>query len=207
MLCHAHSPFAQPSVSYRFPATEGQRLDHPDSLSDELLIAAANGGDASAFSALYLRYRDWVVRLGRRFAGNDEDALDVLQETFTYVFRKFPGFHLTASMTTFLYPVVKNLSLVACRKRDKFEGNSDALAELPAPIIDPDNSRSELAAAMANLAETHREVVLMRFVDEMSLDEIAVALAIPVGTVKSRLHHALATLRADPKARRYFDPN
>ena len=89
----------------------------PDSRSDRELVRALNAGDVSAFDALYYRYRDWVVRLAHRFTGNADDALDVLQETFSYVFRKFPGFRLTASMTTFLYPVVKNLSIAARRKR------------------------------------------------------------------------------------------
>ena len=65
-------------------------------------------------------------------------------------------------------------------------------------------SRAELAAALGALTAEHREVVLMRFVDDMSLDEIAGALAIPPGTVKSRLHRALETLRNDPRTREYF---
>src|SRR3954463_11935973 len=84
---------------------------------DQSLVDALNAGDSRAFDAIYFRYRDWVVRLATRFTGNADDALDVLQDTFAYVFRKFPGFRLTASMTTFLYPVVKNLSIAARRKR------------------------------------------------------------------------------------------
>src|SRR3954469_9659369 len=103
----------------------------PDPRSDAELVRALNAGEASAFDALYFRYRDWVVRLARRFTGNDDDALDVLQETFSYVFRKFPGFVLTASMTTFLYPVVKNLSIAARRKRTRM-ASTDAL-ETPEP--------------------------------------------------------------------------
>ncbi|UCC97066.1 MAG: hypothetical protein JSW66_14615, partial [Phycisphaerales bacterium] len=57
--------------------------------SDRQLIESANQGDPDAFGALYLRYRDWVYRLAWRFTGNREDALDVLQETFTYVLGKF----------------------------------------------------------------------------------------------------------------------
>src|SRR5687768_10064582 len=87
--------------------------------TDQELVRALNGGDARAFDALYHRYRDWVVRLAVRFTGHEDDALDVLQDTFSYVFRKFPGFRLTASMTTFLYPVVKNLSIAAKRKRTR----------------------------------------------------------------------------------------
>src|SRR5690349_7637345 len=140
-------------------------------LSDQQLVDAINAGDARAFDALYFRYRDWVVRLATRFTGNSDDALDVLQETFSYVFRKFPGFRLTASMTTFLYPVVKNLSIAARRKRTRM-ASSDAVPDSPEPaapaFIDPAHQRSELAAAMAVLPDAHREVLLMRFVDGMN---------------------------------------
>lgn len=177
-----------------------------DPRSDETLIAALNGGDSSAFDGLYYRYRDWVVRLAFRFTHSDTDALDVLQETFAYLFRKFPGFILTARMTTFLYPVVKNLSIAARRKSQRHV--SEELAADPPAVQhrqDPALGRIELSAALACLPKGQREVLLMRFVDEMSLIEIAEALQIPEGTVKSRMHNALATLRNDPKARDYFD--
>jgi RNA polymerase sigma-70 factor, ECF subfamily len=180
-------------------------LPHSDSRSDQKLISAANGGDEAAFVALYYRYRDWVVRLARRFTGNDDDALDVLQETFAYVFRKFPGFQLTAAMTTFLYPVVKNLSLAARRKRGRMVSDDELLSVMPGPQTPADDPRRELAAVIAALSPAHREVVLLRFVDGLSLDEVAQALSIPTGTAKSRLHNALATLRVDPRTRRYFD--
>jgi RNA polymerase sigma-70 factor (ECF subfamily) len=178
-----------------------------DERSDHSLVDAINAGDARAFDALYFRYRDWVVRLATRFTGNADDALDVLQETFAYVFRKFPGFRLTASMTTFLYPVVKNLSIAARRKRTRM-ASTDAI-DAPEPAAaeasaDPRQQRSELEAVLASLSETHREVLLMRFVDGMSLQEIAAALGIPEGTVKSRIHNAVATLRTDERAKRFF---
>ena len=61
-----------------------------------------------------------------------------------------------------------------------------------------------LYEVMAALPNDQREVVLMRFVDDMSLDEIAQTLSVPTGTVKSRLHRALETLRTDPHTREYF---
>jgi RNA polymerase sigma-70 factor (ECF subfamily) len=174
-----------------------------DPRSDQQLIAAVNAGDPAAFDALYYRSRDRVMRLAFRFTGNHADALDVLQETFAYLFRKFPGFVLTAQMTTFLYPVVRNLSLAARRKRRAVETIDP---EMPGfAVADPEQSRSELAAAMANLSTSHREVVLLRFVDDLSIDEIAAAVGIPAGTVKSRLHHAIAAMRVDPAVRRFFD--
>ena len=174
--------------------------------TDQELVRALNGGDARAFDALYHRYRDWVVRLAVRFTGHDDDALDVLQETFSYVFRKFPGFKLTASMTTFLYPVVKNLSIAAKRKRTRMTSTDATDGPDPAAPLahEPDGGRGELASVMAALPDGQREALLMRFVDGMSLQEIAEALRIPEGTVKSRIHNALTTLRQDERARRYF---
>jgi RNA polymerase sigma-70 factor (ECF subfamily) len=69
----------------------------------------------------------------------------------------------------------------------------------------PVNPRDELAAVLSLLPTAHREVLLMRFVDGMELGEIGLALNIPVGTVKSRLHNGLQTLREDSRTRRYFD--
>ncbi len=177
----------------------------PNEQTDEQLIEDANRGRAEAFEALYHRYRDYVHRLAWRFSGNSEDALDVLQDTFAYLLRKFPGFRLTVRMTTFLYPVVKHLAIARRRKRRPADLPSEAWSTLPAPpSVDTNNPRTELAAALQNLPEAQREIVLMRYADEMALAEIAVALNLPLGTVKSRLHHALTTLRTDDRARRYF---
>jgi len=170
---------------------------------DEELIERANRGDAKAFEELYRRYRDWVHRLAWRFTGDRQDALDVVQETFIYLLKKFPGFRLTASMTTFLYPAVKHLSLNVRRRRAAGPVDETVLNEVPASAPSQ-SSRAELAAAMTSLPHDQREVVLMRFVDDMSLEEIATGLQIPLGTVKSRLHNALRKLRDDPATREYF---
>jgi RNA polymerase sigma-70 factor (ECF subfamily) len=171
-------------------------------IPDEELLQRANGGDPDAFETLYRRYRDWVHRLAWRYTGNEQDALDVLQETFIYLLQKLPHLHLTASMTTFLYPVVKHLSLNLRRGR-RPETDEEILLAIPAPAAQSE-PRAELAAALAVLSEEQREAVLMRFLDDMSLDEIAVALDVPTGTIKSRLHRALETLRLDPRTRDYF---
>jgi len=173
--------------------------------SDHELIERANRGDSDAFEALYYRYRDRVYRLAWRFTGNQADALDVLQETFAYLLGKFPGFELTAAMTTFLYPVVRHTSIAVRRKNRRFASDDDVLDQLVAPALQQtEQSRSELAAVLTALPERQREVLLMRFVDGMNLQEIADALEIPLGTVKSRLHHALQTLRDDRRTRNYF---
>ena len=173
--------------------------------SDQELIELINQGDPDAFEALYRRYRDWVYRLAWRFTGNQQDALDVLQETFTYLLGKFPGFSLTASMTTFLYPVVKHISFTIRNKSRRFTSDEEILSELTAPALkNTQSSRSELAAVLTILPDEQREILLMRFVDDMTLEEMATALNIPLGTVKSRMHNALQRLRHDRRTQDYF---
>src|SRR5437867_1592089 len=184
-----------------FEASSGAHLSEPDPRSDLELICAVNAGHEAAFEALYFRYRDRVAALAFRFTRHHEDALDVTQEVFTYFLRKFPGFVLTSSLMTFFYPAVKNLSIAARRKRLRATGGNEKLDDLLAPPAA--SEPSELAGALRKLGEAHREVILMRFVDGLSLDEISQALDVPLGTVKSRLHTALQLLRDDPATRRY----
>ncbi len=174
--------------------------------SDLELVAAINGGDTAAFEVLYFRYRDWVTALACRICGDSDAALDVMQETFLYVLRKFPGFRLTANFKTFLYPAVRNLSIQMRRKSAKYQTAEVDLERLEgAPTEGSHANPSELSFVLAALPEEQREVLLLRFVDGLSLAEIAQAMSIPVGTVKSRLHHALNTLRQDPRTAEFFE--
>ncbi len=187
---------------------QAETKDHLDARTDLELIAAVNHGDAAAFEALYLRYRDWVVALAARFTGDSDLALDVLQETFLYFLKKFPGFRLTARLKTFLYPAVRNLSIAARRKTARLHSNQselNAVENTAAPVTTSPTEAGDLAFVLANLPETHREVLLLRFVDDLDLAEIATAMSIPPGTVKSRLHNALALLRNDPRTKEFFE--
>jgi RNA polymerase sigma-70 factor (ECF subfamily) len=180
-------------------------LSRSDPRSDEHLVDALNGGEVAAFDALYFRYRDWVARLAQRICGNENDALDVVQETFLYLHRKFPGFKLTARLTTFLYPVVKHLALAIRRKRGRMGEDLGALEMTAAPQSDSrEEGLDDLRVVVSAVPEIHREVLLMRYVHDMSLGEIANALSIPLGTVKSRIHNALKMLAEDERTKRFF---
>jgi RNA polymerase sigma-70 factor (ECF subfamily) len=181
---------------------------HDDPRNDQDLIAAANHGDPGAFEILYHRHRDWVISLAHRTTADHALALDVLQETFLYLARKFPGFRLTCQLRSFLYPAVRNLAIGARRKAERLQSDGTDLAALEAPAVVPtgDDARASLGAVVQELGDAHREVLLLRFVDGFSLDEIAAAVSIPLGTVKSRLHHALAALRRDPRTKTFFEP-
>ena len=178
-----------------------------DARSDLELVAAINAGDESAFEVLYFRYRDWVTSLAYRFTGDESAALDVLQETFLYVLKKVPGLHLTATFKTFIYPAVRNLSIAARDKAHRYQATEAQIAhvENTAATETRPGAQDDLASVLAALSEEHREVLLLRFVYGLDLVEVAEAINIPLGTVKSRLHNALALLRNSPKTRKFFE--
>lgn len=175
--------------------------------TDQELVDAGNRGDAGALAALYLRHREWAAAVALRFAGDRDEAMDVVQEAFAYLLGKFPGFVLRAKLTTVLYPAIKNTALAGKRKKRPDLAGEGALELYPAGLEAggaDEAGRRALAAAVGGLPGGQREVLIMRVVDEMAVAEIALALGIPEGTVKSRLHHALAALREDPGARAHF---
>ncbi len=163
--------------------------------SDAELVSAANRGDVAAFEALYERYRAWVAGLAHRFTRDDAAAQDITQEAFLWLLRKFPGFELRAKMKSVLYPVVRSMALTRARR--------PAEAELPDIAAKQDRVpdatlATRLAAALDSLAAGEREALILRFADDLSLQEISVALGVPLGTVKSRLHNGLRAMREHP---------
>ncbi len=172
--------------------------------SDESLIDAINKGDSEAFEKLYHRYRDWVYRLAWRFTGDENKAQDVLQETFVYVLSKVPNLHLTAKMTTFLYPAVKHISFRIAEKTIHIpleETDDEPACNIDMKVVD---GQSDIGAVLAALPAKQQEVILLRYVDDFSVEEIAESLGVPAGTVKSRLNSALKRLREEPRTKKYF---
>jgi len=159
------------------------------------LVDRANAGDRRALEELYDEHRDWVTALAYRFTGSADDALDVLQETYLYFFSKFPGFELRASLRGFLYPVVKHSSITVIRRRRQLVDLESRRSVEAAGEVGWHGGEGRFARLTARLPDGQREVVCLRFGLDLRLEEIAEALSIPVGTVKSRLHNALKSLR------------
>lgn len=174
-------------------------MDFNGSAEDEGFVRAANSGDKAGFDGIYLKYREWVYGLGWRFTGSRDDAQDVVQEVFIYLLGKFPGFELRANFKTFLYPVVKNIS-AKYRQRRGIPVDNEVL-DLFAAKGEARGDYEELARAVAGLGAEVREIIAMRYADEMSLEEIAQALGMPVNTCKSRLYRGLEQLRGSVKLR------
>jgi RNA polymerase sigma-70 factor (ECF subfamily) len=178
-----------------------------DPRSDQELVDACNAGDAEAFGAIYRRYRGWAIGVAYRFTGERESALDVAQEAFVYLLSRFPGFRLSGGgLAALLYVALRNGAYTRARRRRsaaRWDGGGAGTPVRGEGLLDEASGR--LREAVEALPEGQREVLLMRVVDGMSVREIARALSVPEGTVKSRLHHALAALRSDPRARGYFE--
>ena len=164
----------------------------PDPSSDALLLAAVARGDERAFEALYARYKDFVYRVALRHAARATDALDASQETFLYVCRGAGRIRLEGKLSTLLYAVARNHAIAAGRRRS--ETGLDAAAGT-AEVAAPPGEASEVLARVWRLPEAQREVVILRVVEGLSVEETALALGIAPGTVKSRLHAAVETLR------------
>jgi len=180
-------------------------------MDDVALVTSARGGDARAFSHLVSRYDRKIFRLARHITNSDEDAEDVLQETFLKAYEHLDGFQGNAKFYTWLVRIAVNESLMKLRKRksdrtvslDEPADNGDEpmVREIavwdgnPEQQYSSEELRSILDKAIANLKPTFRTVFLLRDVEDLSTEETAAALDISVPAVKSRLLRARLELR------------
>ena len=158
--------------------------------------AARTSGEA-AFRSLFDRYEPWCWRAARRLTGSDADAGDAVQEAFIALLRAFPAFELRGKLTTYLYAVIRNRAAAGARRRRPLTLPHDAAG----PSIFDDPATPDISAVLQEAVKTlppaQREVLFLRLVEQMTVNEVAAALDIPAGTVKSRLHAAVYTLRGN----------
>jgi len=174
---------------------------------DELSLRRAQRGDERAWRALIDCYQRPVHALiWRMLAGRARHRVpDLTQETFVRVLQALPGFEPagTASLSTWILTIATRLTLNELRRVPHESLEREPVGRERA---DGDAERQRLgaaiAAAMATLGDDQRAVVVLREYHELSYDEIAEALEIDVGTVKSRLSRAKAALRAQPQEMR-----
>lgn len=176
-----------------------------DKTPDDVLVTRLARGDEDAFDLIYARHERWVFGLARRLGRDDDCAADVMQETFGWLVARAPEIELRVPLRSLLYPVVKH-GVLSWKRRGRRDPGLEAPESLTDPQASPEREDlADLAEILRALDDDHREVVLLRFLEEMELRDIAAALGIPLGTVKSRLHHALGRVRAHPRARHYFE--
>ena len=164
--------------------------------SDEDLVAAAQRGDGAAMDQLLRRHYDRVHAVCRRIAGGSRDADDAAQEAMIRVVRNLHKFDGRAAFGTWVYRIATNTALDELRKRkrrpqfhvvDDDGGVPEPPDELSHRHIDDVADRITIEAALADLPEEFKAAVVMRDLGDLDYAEIAEALDIPVGTVKSRI--------------------
>jgi RNA polymerase sigma-70 factor (ECF subfamily) len=164
--------------------------------TDEDLIAAVAAGDEAALAVLYRRYeRPLHAFLARYTGGRDVD--DLVQETWLRVVRAAARFDAARRFSTWLFQIALNLARDWHRRPpgEPIDPERVALLAAPDPVA-PLQAGLDVSRLLAALPEAQRAVVILRHFHDLGEDEVATILAIPRGTVKSRLHHAMARLLA-----------
>jgi RNA polymerase sigma-70 factor (ECF subfamily) len=184
-----------------------------DSASDSELLAAHVAGHPDAFTEIVRRHRDRLWAVALKTTGDPEDAADALQDALISAYRRASQFRGDSQVTTWLHRIVVNASLDRLRKR-----STRPTVPLPVeeetgiPLPDPEDriGRRELqldiAAALAELPEDQREAVALVDIEGWSVDQAALMLGCPAGTVKSRCSRGRAKLAKRLSYMRNPDP-
>lgn len=173
--------------------------------SDEWLAARWAAGDRAASALLVSRYYQPLLNLFYRLTGSRSEAEDLVQETWVRALRSLQEPREVA-VRPWLYRIATNLWRDEARKHGRRRQRGLAAAPLPAdlPAPAPDDvsgaveqtqTRAWVRAAVLRLSLPHQQVLMLRYYQKLSYEEIAAVAAVPVGTVRSRLHHALIHLR------------
>ncbi len=180
-------------------------------LDDDMLVAKAQEGDRSAFNALVRKHEARAYKYAYRLTRNSDEAADVVAEAFVRVFNALKNFKGQSSFVTWLYRILTNCFLDT-KKRDRsklsisledayasteaeIEQHSEDKSGSPSDHAERNERERRMQRALGFLAEYQRAMIVMYHSEMMSYDEIAAALDLPVGTVKSRLNRARLSLR------------
>ncbi len=171
---------------------------------DRALVARANDGDRRALDTLLRTHYDRIYAVCRRITGSDADAADAAQEALIKIVRSLPGFDGRSAFSTWAYRIATNTSLDELRRRRRRPAVVDRVDDdgRDIELVDPDAGprveavadRMAIDAALAQVPETFRVPLVLRDVGDLDYAEIADALDVPVGTVKSRIARGRAAL-------------
>ena len=168
---------------------------------DAALLRSVAAGDAASLGRLYERYSGPLFGYLYRLAGDRMTAEEILQDTMLAVWRSAGAFEGRSKVSTWLFGVARRQAHNRLRGRTWPESVAD-LPDRPDGAAGPDElaiaavGGTPVAAAIDRLPDHHRDVLALVFVAGLPLADVAEVLAVPVGTVKSRLHHARAAVAA-----------
>jgi RNA polymerase sigma-70 factor (ECF subfamily) len=177
--------------------------------TDEQLVERALAGDSDAFGEVVRRWERKIYALAYGITGSVEDARDATQETFIAAYRNLPRFRGEAQVSSWLHRIAVNQCITRQRRarvraETRLEEEVEAGREqflstgheaLPSHSTESKQRAEAVRRAVASLPQELREIVLMKEFEELTFQEIADALQVPLSTVKSRLYTALKQLR------------
>ena len=178
--------------------------------SDTEIIEACQRGDASAFACLFEAHRDKVYSIALRFAADPAAALDIAQDVFVKLLTRIQEYHGGARFETWLYRVTVNACLDYQKRRRRLlpflEDTMDAILparETTLAGLLREEAQDYVREAVAKLSPEHRVVIVLRYTEDLSYEQIAEVLACSRGTVASRLNRAHKILERRLKRFRY----
>ena len=170
------------------------------------LIKRVQNGDMVAFSEIVDKYKNRLMNTIVRMISSQQEAEDVVQETFLRVYQHRDSFDFRHCFSTWLYTIALNLARNELRKRKRFkffditdmQGHE---SEISVEMKLPSNLSKVLEKAIESLPEKYKTAFILRDIQEQPYDEVAKIMSIPLGTVKSRVNRARALLRDKLKPR------
>jgi RNA polymerase sigma-70 factor, ECF subfamily len=170
--------------------------------SEQLPVAQARAGNPEAWDILFRRYQLPLYTYVFELVHDEQTSLDVVQDIFVSAVRYLDGLREDSKFGSWLFGIAHQKCIQRWRKQTREEmlrGDlADAVAEMesgPDELLLRREQEAEFMNLIKRLPPPQRSVLLLHFLEEFSLEEIASTVGVPVGTVKSRLHHAKKTLR------------
>lgn len=175
-------------------------LRGPERVLDEYLVVQAQAGSREALDQLIQRWTPRLLRFSTRSLGADS-SLDIVQEVWASAIGNLRRLNDPARFPAWLYSIATRKCADAIRRNiRRRRSEQQTIEEMPlnGTVTDPAalaGDQLDLSSALRRLSNEHRIVVDLFYLDDLGVEEIAIALSLPVGTIKSRLHHARQVLK------------
>lgn len=179
-------------------------------MNEGTLVRLSRTGDSAAFMELIRLYRDKLHRLAYRMLNNQHDSEDIVQETFMRVYLNLNQYDDKQKFSTWVYRIGKNLCIDLLRKKKEVHSLDSGAREesdltyydkLTSGEISPENRvlslefQEQLMRVISKLSDKYRMIVMLYYLQELTLEEISETLGLPVTTVKTRLYRGREQLR------------
>jgi RNA polymerase sigma-70 factor (ECF subfamily) len=171
--------------------------DSSERLYERLLVVRCQTADEQAYRELVERFGPRLRYFLRKLLAGDDRTEDLLQEVWIEVFRQLPRLQDAGAFTAWIYRIARGKASLELRRSGCDAQTIDCAEHIAAPASGPEFPAEDAArvhVALDRLAYHHREVLTLRFLEDLSYEEIGQIIGCPLGTVRSRIHYAKLAL-------------